>query len=128
MRRSQVASGLALFSVFICPATARAGVPKGLTLAADEQIADETTGETVARGNAELNVERHRIRGTADSIEVRPKIDEVLFVGGAVVQVGKDTYRSDKVSCTLNFSRCAAVDAAQPLPASALGSVEAMPR
>ncbi len=105
-----------------------AGVPRGLTLAADEQIADETTGVTIARGNAELNVEKFQIRGTADSIEVRPKIDEILFSGRAVVRIGGETYQSDKVSCTLNFTRCAAVNADQPLPASALGEVAVTPR
>ena len=99
-----------------------AGVPRGLSLAADEQIADEVSGETIARGNAELNVEKYQIRGTADQIEVRPKINEVLFVGRAVVKVGRETYQSDKVSCTLNFARCTAVSADQPLPASALGA------
>jgi hypothetical protein len=105
-----------------------AGIPRGLTLAAAEQIADEATGETIARGNAELNVEKYLIRGTADTIEVRPKIDEILFVGSAVVKVGEATYQSDKVSCTLNFARCAAVSADQPLPASALGAAEIKPR
>ena len=105
-----------------------AGVPRGLTLAADEQIADETTGETIARGNAELTVEDYEIRGTADQIEVRPKIDEILFSGRAVVKAGRETYQSDKVSCTLNFARCTAVSADQPLPTSALGAAEIKPR
>ena len=119
--------GLALIAFGSGSLICAAGVPRGLTLAADEQIADETTGETIARGNAELNVETHMIRGTADAIEVRPMIDEVLFSGRAVVKVGRETYQSDKVSCTLNFARCAAVNADQPLPASALGAAEIKP-
>ncbi len=105
-----------------------AGVPRGLSLAADEQFADEVSGETIARGNAELNVEKYQIRGTADQIEVRPKIDEVLFVGRAIVKVGRETYRSDKISCTLNFARCTAVSADQPLLASALATEAVTPR
>ena len=128
MRRIDQCIVLALFAIGGHSVVSLAGVPSGLTLAADEQIADETTGETIARGNAELNVEKHLIRGTADTIEVRPKIDEVLFVGRAVVKVGRETYQSDKVSCTLNFARCAAVNADQPLPASALGAAEIKPR
>ena len=122
MRRIDQCIVLALFALGSGSFVSLAGVPSGLTLAADEQIADETSGETIARGNAELNVEKHLIRGTADTIEVRPKIDEVLFVGRAVVKIGRETYQSDKVSCTLNFARCTAVSADQPLPASALGA------
>ncbi len=128
MVRTAATIVLALCACFTGAAVTRAGVPQGLTLAANEQIADETTGETIARGNAELNVDKHRIRGTADTIEVRPKIDEILFVGRAVVQVGKHKYQSDKVSCTLNFARCTAVNADQPLPASALGAAGIKPQ
>lgn len=128
MRRIGLCLVMALIAVGSGSFMSVAGVPLGLSLAADEQIADETSGETIARGNAELNVEKHMIRGTADTIEVRPKIDEVLFVGRAVVKVGRETYQSDKVSCTLNFARCAAVNADQPLPASALGAAEIKPR
>ncbi len=128
MRRISLCLVLALAATCGSAYMTLAGVPRGLTLAADEQIADETTGETIARGNAELNVEKHSIRGTADTIEVRPKIDEVLFVGRAVVKVGRETYKSDKVSCTLNFARCAAVNADQPLPASALGTADIKPQ
>jgi hypothetical protein len=128
MRRFRNCIGLALLALGSSSLICAAGVPQGLSLAADEQIADEVSGETIARGNAELNVEKYRIRGTADAIEVRPKIDEVLFSGRAVVKVGRETYRSDKVSCTLDFARCAAVNADQPLPASALGAAEIKPR
>ncbi len=128
MRRISLCLVLALAATCSSTYMTLAGVPRGLTLAADEQIADETTVETIARGNAELSVEKHSIRGTADTIEVRPKIDEVLFVGRAVVKVGRETYQSDTVSCTLNFARCAAVNADQPLPASALGADEIKPR
>ncbi len=128
MRRIDQCIVLALFALGSGSFVSLAGVPSGLTLAADEQFADETSGETIARGNAELNVEKHLIRGTADTIEVRPKIDEVLFVGRAVVKIGPETYQSDKVSCTLNFARCAAVNADQPLPAPALGAAEIKPR
>ena len=128
MRRIIQSTVLVFVSLISCAHMIVAGVPRGLTLMADEQIADETTGETIARGNAELNVEKYLIRGTADTIEVRPKIDEILFSGRALVKIGAETYQSDKVSCTLNFARCAAVNADQPLPASALGAAEIIPR
>ena len=83
-----------------------AGVPRGLTLAADEQIADETTGETIARGNAELNVEKYLIRGTADSNRSAPKIDEILVCRPGRRHSRQGDLSSDKVSCTLNFARC----------------------
>lgn len=128
MRRIIVAAILAVAVAVSGTHVSLAGVPRGLSLAADEQIADEVSGETIARGNAELTVEKFHIRGTADTIEVRPKIDEVLFVGRAVVKVGRKTFQSDKVSCTLNFARCTAVSADQPLPASALGATDIKPQ
>jgi hypothetical protein len=119
---------LAAMTGALAPALVLAGVPRGLILAADEQVADEGTGTIIARGHAELSVEKYAIRGRADTIEVRPAIDEVLLKGSATVSVGGKQYRSETLSCTLNFARCVAVDANQPLPASALGSVEMEPR
>ncbi len=93
-----------------------AGVPRDLQLAADEQAADETTGVTIARGNAELSVRSHRIHGTADVIEVRPKLNEILFKGRANVSVDGTLYVSDTVSCSLDFIRCSTVSDDQDLP------------
>lgn len=109
---------------------ALAGIPRGLVLAADEQIADEATGTTIARGNAELIVEKYAIRGRADTIEVRPAINEVLLKGKAVLAVGARSYASETLSCTLDFARCVRIDADQPLPASAFstGDAETLPR
>ncbi|MEQ1716301.1 MAG: hypothetical protein ABL907_10010 [Hyphomicrobium sp.] len=119
---------VAVLFAALSPGTVLAGVPRGLVLAADEQSADETTGTTVAKGHAEVTVERYAIRGRADTIEVRPAIDEILLKGGAVMKVGTKEYASEMLSCTLDFSRCVVVDADQPLPASAFGSAEITPR
>jgi hypothetical protein len=103
------------------PMPADAGVPRDLMLSADEQVADEKTGVTIARGNAELSVASHRIRGTADVIEVRPKLNEILFKGRANITVKAATYVSDTVACTLDFTRCTTIADDQdlpPLPAS----------
>lgn len=108
---------IAFHLAFACAASA--GVPRGVRLIADEQIADETTGTTIARGRAEISVEKSNIRGSAAVIEVRPKIDEVLLKGGAEITIGRAHYKSETLSCTLDFRRCIAVDADQPLPASA---------
>ena len=40
--------------------TAVAGIPRGLMLIGDEQTGDETTGVTIARGHAEVSVEKLR--------------------------------------------------------------------
>ncbi len=108
-------------AVHIIPFPAHSGVPRDVMLSADEQIADEKTGITIARGNAELTVASHRIRGTADVIEVRPKLNEILFKGRANISVKAQSYVSDTVACTLDFTRCTPVAGDQdlpPLPAS----------
>jgi len=115
-----------LLGLVVLPAFA--GIPRDMVLAADEQSADEQSGTTIAKGHAEVSVEKRNIRGRADAIEVRPKIDEILLRGGANVHVGNREYRSDTISCTLDFNRCVVVDADQPLPASALFDAEMTPR
>ena len=107
---------------------ASAGIPRGLILAADEQIGDEETGTTIARGHAELTVGAYSIVGRADTIELRPKINEVLLKGSADIRIGKRHYQSATISCTLDFERCIAVDEDQPLPASALGRADSVPQ
>lgn len=130
MARPGVYAFVTVLLALALQSTARAGIPRGLVLAADEQIADEATGTTIARGHAELTVEKHAIRGRADTIEVRPAINEVLLKGKATLAVGARTYASETLSCTLDFLRCVAVDDSQPLPASAFnaGDAETMPR
>jgi lipopolysaccharide export system protein LptA len=105
-----------------------AGIPRGVMLSADEQSADETTGVTIARGNAELTVEKQPIRARADVIELRPKSNEILLKGRADLSVGSDRYRSDTVTCTLDFSRCLAVEPDQDLPDTPGGAAATLPR
>lgn len=108
-----------LFAVeisFLASAAARAGVPRDMILAANEQTADDKTGVTIARGNAEIVAAAHRIRGTADVIEVRPKINEILFKGRVMLTVGTRSYSSDTVICTLDFIACSAITDDQELP------------
>lgn len=107
---------LILVALIAVPALAEAGVPRNMMLSADEQLADENTGVTIARGNAEVTVGTHRIHGTADVIEVRPKINEILFKGRAKLSVGAANYDSDTVACTLDFTHCATVSDEQDLP------------
>lgn len=107
---------LSIVILFAAAGAARAGVPRDLMLAADEQSADDATGVTIARGNAEVTVATHRIRGTADVIEVRPKINEILFKGRATLNVGAKSYVSDTVACTLDFTSCTTVQDDQDLP------------
>ena len=97
-------------------ASAVAGIPRGLMLIGDEQTGDETSGVTIARGHAEVSVEKQPIKGTADVIELRPKTNEILLKGRANLVVGQQKFASDTVTCTLDFSRCAGVDYDQPLP------------
>ena len=97
-------------------ASAVAGIPRGLMLIGDEQTGDETSGVTIARGHAEVSVEKQPIKGTADVIELRPKTNEILLKGRANLVVGQKKFASDTVTCTLDFSRCAGVDYDQPLP------------
>lgn len=106
-----------------------AGIPRGLMLIGDEQAGDETTGVTIARGHAELLVEKQPIHATADVIELHPKTNEILFKGRASLSVGPRTYQSDTVTCTLDFSRCATVETDQELPLTPGGTVaEIAPR
>ncbi len=107
---------ITLVFAMIATASAHGGIPRGLTLMGDEQTGDETTGLTIARGRAEVIVEKQPIRGTADVIELRPKSNEILLKGRVNLAVGKDHFVGDTVTCTLDFSRCAAVDYDQPLP------------
>ena len=64
-----------------------AGIPRGLMLIGDEQAGDETTGVTIARGHAELVVEKQPIHAIADVIELHPKTNEILFKGRASLAV-----------------------------------------
>ena len=93
-----------------------AGVPRGLVLSADEQDADDTTGITIARGNAEVAIAAYAILGHADVIELRPQLNEILFKGRAVLTVGHKYYENETVTCTLDFSRCTASAEGQTLP------------
>jgi lipopolysaccharide export system protein LptA len=97
-------------------------------LTADEQSGDETSGVTIARGNAELTVEQRPIRARADVIELRPKSNEILLKGRADLLVGTARYQSDTVTCTLDFSRCLAVEPDQDLPDVPGGAATTSPR
>jgi hypothetical protein len=88
--------------------SADAGMPRGAQLIADEQIADETSGETRATGNAELIIKEFGIVGRAASITVQPKQNQVIFTGNANVSVRSETFSGDTVKCTLDFDRCSA--------------------
>ncbi|MEQ1651284.1 MAG: hypothetical protein ABL897_02220 [Hyphomicrobium sp.] len=90
---------------------ANAGMPRGAMLIADEQDADPATGTTIARGNAEITVEKSRIFGRADVIEVRPAANEIKLKGRAFISVGDEHYQSDAVTCTLDFNTCTNADA-----------------
>lgn len=131
MRRGDIERclpGLLFFAQVILSAPVLAGLPRGVVLIADEQIADDKTGDIIARGHAEIISDTYRIRGDADAIEIRPAINEILFKGSAQLTAGKRRYSSETLSCTLDFSRCVSVEADQPLPASALGRADMTPR
>lgn len=112
-----------LFGIAAAASPASAGIPRGLMLIGDEQAGDETTGVTIARGHAELVVEKQPIHATADVIELHPKTNEILFKGRASLNVGQRKYQSDTVTCTLDFSRCATVETDQELPLTPGGTV-----
>lgn len=114
---------------------AYAGLPRGAVMSADEQDADPETGVTIARGNAEISVEKSRILGRADAIEINPAAKHILFKGRALVTVGAERFQGEAITCSLDFNTCANSDAAttaagvppqpsqQTLPApSALGA------
>ena len=85
---------------------AHAGLPRGAMLSADEQDADETTGVTIARGHAEISIAAQRIFGHADTIELRPRGNQIVFKGGAQLRVGSARYEGEAVTCTLDFFKC----------------------
>jgi hypothetical protein len=108
---------------------AHAGIPRGVILIADEQDADASTGITIARGNAELTVEKRAIHGSADVIELNPVRNAIQFSGHANLTVGRAHYDSDAVTCTLDFDKCttaAAEPQAVPVPPAASAGAEAM--
>lgn len=88
---------------------AEAGIPRGVILTADEQEADTATGVTIARGNAEISVDKRPILGHADVIELNPGKNQIQFKGRAVLTVGHARYDSSAVTCSLDFDKCAAV-------------------
>lgn len=106
---------------------ALAGIPKGVAVSGDEQFADDTTGVTIARGNAEISDGLGRIAGRADVIELRPGLNEILLKGRAGLTVGRRRYEGDTVSCTLDFMRCTAVEADQDLPPLSTGAAATRP-
>lgn len=95
---------------------AEAGIPHGVMLIADEQDADATTGITIARGHAEISIEKRTILGSADVIELNPVSNHIEFKGHAVLTVGSARYESDAVRCTLDFYSCAPVTGDQSAP------------
>ncbi len=109
-----------IVGIAVIATAAHAGLPRGAILTADEQDADTATGITIARGNAEIAIERQRILGRADQIEINPAGNEIRFNGRAVLTVGGERYESDVVTCTLDFNKCAAVARGQALPAPAV--------
>ena len=127
MRRDCFA--LLTFCVATFASGAEAGIPRGAMLAADEQIADEVTGTTIARGNAEITIAERAINGSADSIEVHPNLNEIIFKGRALLVVGGARYQSDTVTCTLDFMRCGPLAAkpssSQAAPRSSTAAVTA---
>lgn len=94
--------------VVVGPRAANAEIPRGVMIAANEQTANLETGETIATGDAELTVAERHISGKADAIEVRPKVNAVIFLGRAVLIIGQQRYEGAVVTCTLDFVRCSA--------------------
>lgn len=84
-----------------------AGLPRGAQLSANEQSADEISGETRAIGDAELAIKDFGIVGRAALIVVSPKSNRISFRGDAVVSVRAETFSGDVVECSLDFDRCA---------------------
>ena len=123
MARYRLVLTYGLVAIAAATSPASAGVPRGLMLIGDEQAGDDTTGVTIARGHAELVVEKQPIHATADVIELHPKTNEILFKGRASLIVGQHKYQSDTVTCTLDFSRCATVETDQELPLTPGGAV-----
>ena len=115
-KTSLALAGLVALSGVALSGVALAGVPRGVTISADEQTGDDVTGVTIARGNAELTVEKQPIHAKADVIELRPKSNEILLKGRADLTVGAERFQSDTVTCTLDFTRCLAVEPDQELP------------
>jgi hypothetical protein len=126
MRRVKALSLLGLCAALSTAAVA--GIPRGVSLSGDEQFADDATGITIARGNAEIAVGQGAIAGRADVIELRPGLNEILLKGRAGLTVGRRRYEGDTVSCTLDFVRCTAVEADQDLPALPTDAAATMPR
>jgi hypothetical protein len=102
---------------------AYAGVPRGVVLIASEQDADPETGITIARGNAEISVAQRAVAGAADTIELNPVAQKILFKGHAVVTVGRARYASEIITCTLDFYSCAPSPEAQAAPVAADAAV-----
>lgn len=93
---------------------AKAGIPRGAILIANEQNGDITTGETIARGNAELIIPERKVSGKADTIELSPQRNTIVFRGHAVIDIGASRYQGETVSCTLDLVRCAPGEASGP--------------
>ncbi len=119
---SAIGAGVFAAAIIVASTPADAGMPRGAVLSADEQTGDDTTGTTIARGNAVITIPEYAISGNADVIEVWPKRNEILLKGRANLTVGRRHYASDTVLCTLDFDRCSstAADAADPQPAALL--------
>jgi hypothetical protein len=103
--------------------SAYAGVPRGVVLIASEQDADADTGITIARGNAEISIAQRAVLGAADTIELNPVAQKILFKGHAVVTVGRARYQSEFITCTLDFYSCAPSSAVQAAPVAESAAV-----
>jgi LptA/(LptD N-terminal domain) LPS transport protein len=87
-------AGLSLIIALAGIPLAQAGIPRGAILIADEQDADPETGVTIARGNAEIKFDKQPIAGHADSIELNPASNQIVFKGRAVLSVGRDHFKA----------------------------------
>lgn len=108
-------SSLIAVCVLAFAGAADARIPRDVIIVADEQDADPETGVTIARGRAEIRVERMQISGRAETIEIRPKDNAVLFKGGAFVSVGDERFSGEDVVCTLDFYTCRVAAPSAPI-------------
>ncbi len=108
--------------VVLAATLAHAGMPRGVVLIAGSQDADDKTGITIARGDAQLHVEKRPISGRADQIEINPVSKQILLSGRASLTVGQKQFDGALIACTLDFNRCtvdADAHALAPTPAAA---------
>jgi lipopolysaccharide export system protein LptA len=81
-----------------------------MRITSDAQTYNKDTGVATAIGNAKLTYSAAQLEGTAQKIEYHSKNKELVFIGGANVVQGQETFKGDKIVCQTEKLKCSVIN------------------